>query len=72
MVLYSVTPNYKTDNRDEVVRDDYDEPIISSYQFNFIQQSESGDVGNDDNIIRNLIDPAESERLQAGLKPGTS
>ncbi|MGR8809050.1 hypothetical protein [Leuconostoc citreum] len=46
MVLYSVTPNYKNDNR--------------------------GEVGNDDNIVRILIDPAESERLQAGLKPGTS
>ncbi|WP_260850013.1 hypothetical protein, partial [Leuconostoc mesenteroides] len=68
LVLFRVTPNYKTDNRDEVARDDYDEPIISNYQFNFIQQSKSGDVGNDDNIVRILVDPAESERLQAGLK----
>ena len=70
LVLFRVTPNYKTDNRGEVTRDDYDEPIISNYQFNFIQQSKSGDVGNDDNIVRILVDPAESERLQAGLKPG--
>ena len=70
LVLFRVTPNYKTDNRGEVVRDDYDEPMISNYQFNFIQQSKSGDVGNDDNIVRILVDPAESERLQAGLKPG--
>ncbi|MDC2817282.1 hypothetical protein PO181_09865 [Leuconostoc suionicum] len=70
LVLFRVTPNYKTDNRGEVARDDYDEPIISNYQFNFIQQSKSGDVGNDDNIVRILVDPAESERLQAGLKPG--
>lgn len=70
LVLFRVTPNYKTDNRGEVARHDYDEPIISNYQFNFIQQSKSGDVGNDDNMVRILIDPAESERLQAGLKPG--
>ncbi len=70
LVLFRVAPNYKTDNRGEVARDDYDEPIISNYQFNFIQQSKSGDVGNDDNIVRILVDPAESERLQAGLKPG--
>ena len=68
--MFRVTPNYKTDNRGEVARDDYDEPIISNYQFNFIQQSKSGDVGNDDNIVRILVNPAESERLQAGLKPG--
>ncbi|MCT3078605.1 hypothetical protein, partial [Leuconostoc citreum] len=60
LVLFRVTPNYKTDNRGEVARDDYDEPIISNYQFNFIQQSKSGDVGNDDNIVRILVDPAES------------
>lgn len=36
LVLFRVTPNYKTDNRGEVARDDYDEPIISNYQFNFI------------------------------------
>ncbi|WP_188353705.1 hypothetical protein, partial [Leuconostoc pseudomesenteroides] len=35
LVLFRVTPNYKTDNRGEVARDDYDEPIISNYQFNF-------------------------------------
>ncbi|MCO6183668.1 TetR/AcrR family transcriptional regulator [Leuconostoc fallax] len=70
LVLYSVTPNYKTDNRGEAVRDDYDEPIISNYQSNFIQQSKSSDVGNGDNIVRILVDPAGSERLQAGLKPG--
>ena len=70
LVLFRVTPNYKTDNPGEVARDDYDEPFISNYQFNFIQQSKSGDVGNEDNIVRILVDPAESERLQAGLKPG--
>ncbi|WP_367366370.1 hypothetical protein [Leuconostoc pseudomesenteroides] len=43
LVLFRVTPNYKTDNRGEVARDDYDEPIISNYQFNFIKQSKSGD-----------------------------
>ena len=70
LVLFRVSPNYKTDNRGEVAGDDYDEPIISNYQFNFIQKSKSGDAGNDDNIVRILVDPAESERLQAGLKPG--
>lgn len=68
LVLFRVTTNYKTDNRGEVERDDYDDPIISNYQFNFVQQSKSGDVGNDDNIVRILFDSTESKRLQTGLK----
>ncbi|MBZ5985224.1 hypothetical protein KIJ05_08880 [Leuconostoc gelidum subsp. gasicomitatum] len=68
LILFSVAPNYRTDNP---VRDDNGEPIISNYQVNFMQQSKSGEVNDDNTFIRILIDPTESERLQVDLKPGT-
>ncbi len=71
LILFSVSPNYQTDNQNNPVRDDNGEPIISNYQFNFMQQSKSGGVNDDDTFIRILIDPTESERLQVDLKPGT-
>lgn len=70
LILFSVSPNYQTDNQNNPVRDDNGEPIISNYQFNFMQQSKSGGVNDDDTFIRILIDPTESERLQVDLKPG--
>lgn len=70
LVLFRVKANYKSDDNGEPERDNDGEVMISNYQFNFIQQSKSGDVGNDDNIIRILVGKEESERLQAGLKPG--
>jgi len=71
LILFSVSPNYQTDNQNNPVRDDNGEPIISNYQFNFMQQSKSGGVNDDDTFIRILTDPTESERLQVDLKPGT-
>ncbi|MGR8831091.1 hypothetical protein [Leuconostoc citreum] len=71
LILFSVSPNYQTDNQNNPVRDDNGEPIISNYQFNFMQQSKSGEINDDDTFIRILIDPTESERLQVDLKPGT-
>jgi len=70
LILFSVSPNYQTDNQNDPVRDDNGEPIISNYQFNFMQQSKSGGVNDDDTFIRILTDPTESERLQVDLKPG--
>ena len=70
LILFSVSPNYQTDNQNNPVRDDNGEPIISNYQFNFMQQSKSGEINDDDTFIRILIDPTESERLQVDLKPG--
>ena len=71
LILFSVSPNYQIDNQNNPVRDDNGEPIISNYQFNFMQQSKSGEINDDDTFIRILIDPTESERLQVDLKPGT-
>ncbi|MCS8595955.1 hypothetical protein EFE27_08265 [Leuconostoc citreum] len=70
LILFSVSPNYQTDNQNNPIRDDNGEPIISNYQFNFMQQSKSGEVNDDDTFIRILVDPTESERLQVDLKPG--
>ena len=70
LILFSVSPNYQTDNQNNPVRDDNGEPIISNYQFNFMQQGKSGEINDDDTFIRILIDPTESERLQVDLKPG--
>lgn len=70
LILFSVSPNYQTDNQNNPARDDNGEPIISNYQFNFMQQSKSGEIDDDDTFIRILIDPTESERLQVDLKPG--
>ena len=59
---------YFSDNQNNPVRDDNGELIISNYQFNFMQQSQSGEINDDDKFIRILIDPTESERLQVDLK----
>lgn len=43
LVLFSVEANYQTDNRGNATVDrDMNEPIITNYQFNFVQQSKSG------------------------------
>lgn len=71
LVLFSVEANYQTDNRGNVVVDrDTNETTITNYQFNFIQESKSGQIDNDDSFVRILVDRVESERLQIGLKPG--
>lgn len=71
LVLFSVEANYQTDNRGNAVVDrDTNETTITNYQFNFIQESKSGQTDNDDSFVRILVDPTESERLQIGLKPG--
>lgn len=49
---HDVSPNYQTDNQNNPVRDDNGEPIISNYQFNFMQQSKSGEINDDDTFIR--------------------
>lgn len=67
---HDVSPNYQIDNQNNPVRDDNGEPIISNYQFNFMQQSKSGEINDDDTFIHILIDPTESERLQVDLNPG--
>lgn len=71
LVLFSVEANYQTDNRGNAVVDrDTNETTITNYQFNFIQESKSGQTDNEDSFVRILVDKAESERLQIGLKPG--
>ncbi|WP_432707541.1 hypothetical protein [Leuconostoc suionicum] len=67
LILFSVAQNYQTDKQNNPVRDDSGETIISNYQFNFMQQSRSGEINNDDNFISILINPTESERLQVDL-----
>ncbi|MGO3612444.1 MAG: hypothetical protein ACTIN4_05840 [Leuconostoc mesenteroides] len=68
---FCVSPNDQTDNQNNTGHDDNGEPIISNYQFNFMQQRKSGEINDDDTFIRILIDPTESERLQVDLKPST-
>lgn len=70
MLLTVMMCHRQTDNQNNPVRNDNGEPIISNYQFNFIQQSKLGGVHDEDAFIRILIDPTESEGLQVDLKPG--
>lgn len=71
LVLFSVEANYQTDNRGTAIIDrETNEPTITNYQFNFIQESKSGQIDNENSFVRILVDPVESERLQVGLKPG--
>lgn len=71
LVLFSVEANYQTDTRGVAVVDrDTNETTIKNYQFNFIQESKSGQTDADDSFVRILVEPTESERLRVGLKPG--
>ncbi|CCF27637.1 hypothetical protein [Leuconostoc citreum] len=71
LVLFSVEANYQTDNRGVAIVDrDTNETTITNYQFNFVQESKSGQADNNDNFIRILVSPSESERIMPTLKRG--
>ncbi|MGR8861872.1 hypothetical protein [Leuconostoc citreum] len=71
LVLFSVEANYLTDNRGIAIVDrETNETTVTNYQFNFIQESKSGQTDSDDSFVRILVDKTESERLQVGLKRG--
>ncbi|MCK8605634.1 hypothetical protein LNP18_05900 [Leuconostoc citreum] len=71
LVLFSVETNYQTDNRGVAVVDrDTNETTVTNYQFNFIQESKSGQEDNNDNFVRILVAPNESERIMPTLKRG--
>ncbi|GAK31918.1 hypothetical protein WOSG25_190260 [Weissella oryzae SG25] len=71
LILFSIAPNYKADDRNGVARDTQtDEPIISNYQFNFIPKSKANGEVTEEDYIRILVKPEEYDRVIEDLKPG--